>query len=93
MQGFNVASNHFQKLTLVYLEKFFKKKNLPHKEWKFINNGSIYTVDNQYVIHSILSASPAEQELIAESLRELDDHGGDVNTFLKQLAKQSNITH
>ena len=88
-----MASNHFQKLTSIYLKKFFQKKNLPHTEWKFINNGSIYTIDNQRVIRSILSASPAEQALIADSLRELVDQGGDVNVFLKQLARQSHFTH
>ena len=57
------------------------------------NNGSIYTIDNQRVIRSILSASPAEQTLIADSLRQLVDQGGDINVFLKQLARQSHLTH
>jgi len=88
-----VASNHFQKLTLIYLRKFFQKKNLPHQEWKVINNGSVYSIDNQHVIRSILAASAPEQQLIADSLRELDDQNGDINVFLKQLAKQSHFAH
>jgi hypothetical protein len=84
-----MASDYFQKLTSIYLQKFFQKKDLPHQEWKVISNGSVYTIDNKRVIRSILAAKPAEQGLIAESLRELDDHDGDINIFLKQLAKQS----
>jgi hypothetical protein len=88
-----VASNHFQKLTAIYLRKFFQKKNLPRQEWKVINNGSIYSIDSDRVIRSILSATPSEQQMIADSLRELDDQDGDINIFLKQLAKQSHFTH
>lgn len=88
-----MASNHFQKLTSIYLRKFFQKKNLPHEEWKVISNGSVYSIDNQHVIRSILAASAPEQQLIADSLRELDDQGGDINIFLKQLAKQSHFAH
>ena len=88
-----MASNNFKKLTSIYLRKFFQKKNLPNKEWKVINNGSIYSIDSDRVIRSILAASPSEQELIADSLRELDDQDGDINIFLKQLAKQSHFSH
>lgn len=88
-----MASKHFTKLTTIFLTKFFQKKNLPHKEWKIIENGSVYIIDNQRVIRSILEAEPTEQELIADSLRELDDHGGDINVFLKQLSRQSHFMH
>ena len=88
-----MASNHFQKLTSIYLKKFFQKKNLPRQEWKVINNGSIFSIDSDSVIRSILAATPPEQEMIADSLRELDDQDGDINVFLKQLARQSSITH
>jgi len=86
-----MATNHFQKLTSIYLKKFFQKKNLPHQEWKVISNGSVYTIDNKRVIRSILAAEPGQQGLIAESLQELDDQNGDINVFLKQLAKQSHF--
>ena len=86
-----MSSNHFQKLTSIYLRKFFQKKNLPHQEWKVINEGSVHTVDNERVIRSILAADSFEQKLIADSLRELDDQGADINIFLKQLARQSCI--
>jgi len=86
-----MSANHFQKLTSIYLRKFFQKKNLPHQEWKVINKGSVHTVDNECVIRSILAADSSEQKLIADSLRELDDQGADINVFLKQLAKQSYI--
>ena len=88
-----MKSSHFQKLTSIYLKKFFQKKNLPHQEWKVINNGSVYTIDNEHVIRSILAADPSEQKLIADSLQQLDDQGGDINIFLKQLAKQSRFAH
>lgn len=86
-----MEATHFKKLTSSYLKKFFEKKKLPHQEWQVVTNTGIYAVDNDHVIQSILASDPVEQELIADSLRELDEKGVDINVFLQHLAKQSNI--
>ena len=64
---------------------------MPHQEWKVVKEGAVHTVDNECVIRSILAADSNKQQLIADSLRELDDQGADINMFLKQLARQSHI--
>ena len=82
-------NGNFKKLTSKYLFKFFEKKNLPYEQWEVKVNGSIRYIDNQQVIDMILSARPEEQELIVESLRELDSKGKDINLFLRNLAMES----
>ena len=82
-------SGNFKKLTSKYLFKFFEKKNLPYEQWEINVNGYKHYIDNQQVINMILSARPEDQELIVESLRELDAKGKDINLFLKNLAVES----
>ncbi|HEY9051113.1 MAG TPA: hypothetical protein VIQ03_06185 [Gammaproteobacteria bacterium] len=82
-------SGNFKKLTSKYLFKFFEKKNLPYEQWEININGSKHYIDNQQVIDMILSAQPEDQELIVESLRELDAKGKDINLFLRNLAMES----
>ena len=78
----------FSKLTKAYLNKYFKDKNLPYKEWDFIIDGVSYSVNNHYIIDSILKATPEHQQMIAEALYELEEAKQDVNGFLKNLALQ-----
>ncbi len=79
----------FKKLTSKYLFKFFEKKNLPYEQWEIRINGSTHFIDNKQVIEMILAARPEQQELIVESLNELDAKGKDINLFLKNLAMES----
>ena len=78
----------FSKLTSAYINKLFKDKNLPYEEWDIIVDGVSYTVNNHYVIDSILKATPDHQRLIADALFELEEAEQDVNAFLKNLAIQ-----
>ena len=84
-------SDHLEKFTSAFLLKFFKKKNLPYEQWEINVDGETYIVDNSLVIELILKANPSEQEMIAETLIELESQGHDLNVFLKYLAFESNI--
>lgn len=81
--------SNFEKLTSKYLFKFFEKKNLPYEQWEICINGSTHYIDNRQVINMILAAAPEQQELIVESLNELDAKGKDINLFLRNLAMES----
>jgi len=78
----------FSKLTRAYLDRFFKDKNIPYEQWDFIIDGVSHSVNNYYVIDSILKAAPEQQRLIADALFELEDAEQNVNAFLKNLALQ-----
>ena len=82
-----------KKLTSVYLTKFFKNKDLPREEWEIITDGVVKVIDNQSVIHSILTAQPEEQRMLADTLYELESSEQDINQFLKHLAFQTNGLH
>ncbi len=78
-----------KKLTSVYLNKFFKNKNLPQQEWEIITDGVTRVINNQSVIKSILTAEPEEQRILADTLYELESTDQDINQFLKHLASES----
>ena len=86
-------SGNFKKLTSKYLSRFFEKKNLPYEKWEIQVNGATRLIDNRQVINMILEAPPEYQEIIVESLQELDARGKDINVFLKNLARESFSSH
>ena len=87
-QGMKMKQPEFRKLTKAYLNKYFKDKNLPYEEWDFIIDGVNYSVNNHYIIDSILQATPENQRMIADALYELEEANQDINGFLKNLALQ-----
>ena len=74
--------------TQKYLETFFEEKNLPLKNWDIIGkDGEWNNISNEVVIEYILKAPEYEQKKIANKIRKIDFYNGDVNDFLKHLAK------
>ena len=84
-----MSKDHLSKFTSAYLQKFFKKKNLPVEEWEIYIDGQLHVIKNTQIIEQILSASPHEQSALAEALRELDSSNHNINLFLKHLALSS----
>ena len=86
---YKMTKDHLSKFTSAYLNKFFKKKNLPVQQWEVYIDGQLHVINSTQIIEQILSASPDEQIALAEALRELDKKNQDINTFLKHLALSS----
>jgi hypothetical protein len=71
-----------------YLQTFFKEKALPFAAWEIVSSsGTSHMIDSAVVIEAILHAPAEEQQKIAAIIREIDFKNGDVNHFLKHLAK------
>lgn len=71
-----------------YLQTFFKEKDLPFQAWEIeSSSGVTHMIDSEVVIEAVLNAPPEEQEKISAILRQIDFRNGDVNHFLKHLAK------
>jgi len=74
-------------MLIKYLETFFEEKQLPYAYWELIaDTGTPHLIDSNVVIEHIAMASVAEQNKIADVIRKIDFHNGDVNDFLKHLA-------
>ena len=70
-----------------YLEIFFHEKQLPLVSWDLEDNaGNTHYIDSEVVLEHIEISPVAEQEAIADVIRKIDFHNGDVNDFLKHLA-------
>lgn len=82
-------------MLIPYLKTFFDEKNLPPVAWDEddfedvldSNEHNIVHIDNLAVIEYIGNASKAEQKRIATVIRTIDMANGDVNDYLKHLAK------
>lgn len=71
-----------------YLETFFEEKQLPHQSWDIEDeSGTMHYIDSSVVIEALLNAPQSEQEQAADVIRRIDFANGDVNDFLKHLAK------
>jgi hypothetical protein len=71
-----------------YLQVFFKEKDLPFQAWEIeSSSGVVHMIDSEVVIEAVLNAPSEEQEKIAAIIRQIDFKNGDVNHFLKHLAK------
>lgn len=70
-----------------YLETFFAEKQLPPATWELTNDrGTTHWIDSEVVIEHIGRACTAEQNKIADVIRQIDFANGNVNDFLKHLA-------
>jgi len=71
-----------------YLETFFEEKNLPFESWEVIaEDGTPHFIDSDVVVEAILNCPNHEQKKIADVIRRIDFANGNVNDFLKHLAK------
>lgn len=76
-----------------YLETFFNEKNLPHEQWEIEGPGGVMNmIDSDVVIEAIMNAPPDEQDGIADMIRRIDFANGNVNDYLKHLAKGLMVT-
>jgi len=70
-----------------YLKTFFAEKNLPYIEWEIVaEDGMSHFISNVIVIEHIETAPVIEQNKIADVIRKIDFHNGDVNDYLRHLA-------
>jgi hypothetical protein len=70
-----------------YLETFFEEKNLPFESWEIEADGVTHFIDSDVVVEAVLNCPTEEQKKIAEVIRQIDFKNGNVNDFLKHLAK------
>lgn len=71
-----------------YIKRFFDEKEIPYQMFEFVDEyGNNHLIDNEAVIESIKDAHPGYQTPIANQLLKIDFHNGDVNHFLKYVAK------
>lgn len=71
-----------------YLQTFFAEKDLPFQSWEILSSSGVpHMIDSEVVIEAIMNAPEDEQRKIADIIREIDFRNGDVNHFLKHLAK------
>lgn len=76
-------------MSKAYLRTFFEEKQLPFQAWEITaDDGEIHFIDTDVVKETIFNAAaPAEIKTIADTIRRIDFANGDVNHFLKHLAK------
>jgi hypothetical protein len=66
---------------------FFKEKEIPFQQWNITDSkGLDHIISNEVVIKHIKISPESEQRKIADVLRKIDFHNGDVNDFFKHLA-------
>ena len=70
-----------------YLNLFFAEKDIPEKVFiKEDSEGMTHFIPNGCVVEAIASADDDARGKIADTLRKIDFHNGDVNDFLDHLA-------
>ena len=70
-----------------YLKTFFAEKDLDDRLYEVeAPNGDVHFISTEIVIEHIFVASNQEQTKIADIIRKIDFHNGDVHHFLTHLA-------
>jgi hypothetical protein len=69
------------------LEVFFEEKDLPYVLFEIPINGETHFIDNETVIDSISKMPIENQKQIRDKITMIDFHNGNVNDFLKHIAK------
>ena len=70
-----------------YLKTFFAEKNLNDRLYEVeAPNGDVHFISTEIVIEHIFVTSNEEQTKIADIIRKIDFHNGDVHHFLTHLA-------
>lgn len=74
-------------MLIKYLKTFFEEKQLPPVSWELTaDDGTVHFIDSEVVLEHMATASVAEQNKIADVIRQIDFRNGDVNDYLKHLA-------
>jgi len=80
------AYKNFRKGT--YLYNFFAEKDVPDRLFDVQDShGVLHTIPNEVVVEHIALTSGGERKKIEDTLRKIDFANGDVNHFLRFLAK------
>jgi len=70
-----------------YLKTFFTEKDLNDRLYEVeAPNGNVHFIPTEIVIEHIFVASSTEQTKIADIIRKIDFHNGDIHHFLTHLA-------
>ena len=69
------------------LKDYFEEKELPYELFEIASNGEIHLIDNETVIKRIGNMPIEIQKKIRNKITEIDFMNGDVNDFLKYVAK------
>lgn len=70
-----------------YLQTFFEEKEIRFEAWEIETNEETHFIDTDVVIEAIQQAPEQEQAFIADTLRKIDFHNGNVNHYLHHLAQ------
>lgn len=70
-----------------WFETFLEEKGLPFQAWEIEHAGVTHIIDSTVVIEAILTAPHHEQAAIKNMIVRIDFVNGDVNDYLKHLAK------
>lgn len=72
---------------MTYLKRFFEEKEIKDVTWAIQIGENIHYIDNETIIKLILNAPKHEQTKIANTLRKIDFHNGDILHYLKFLGE------
>lgn len=74
--------------TADYLNRFFEEKQIPNVNYEIADvDGFVHLFDNTVLIDRIKNTCEAEQNQIANVLRQIDFRNGSVQHFLNYLAE------
>jgi len=77
-----------------YLKTFFAEKDLNDRLYEVESpNGDVHFISTEIVIEHIFAASSDEQTKIADIIRKIDFHNGDIHHFLTHLATALAANH
>ena len=70
------------------LEKFFEEKDLQEVVWEIEGNNSLHILSNEIVIDFIMDLPEGKnKDKIRKNLSRIDFKNGNINNFLKHIAK------
>ena len=69
------------------LKTYFEEKEIPYEVFEIENNGELHLIDNEMIIESIGNMPIAIQKKIRDKITAIDFMNGDINDFLKYIAK------
>jgi len=69
------------------LKTYFEEKEIPYEVFEIENNGELHLIDNEMIIESIGNMPIAIQKKISNKITAIDFMNGDINDFLKYIAK------
>jgi delta-aminolevulinic acid dehydratase/porphobilinogen synthase len=75
------------KMPTKYLRDFFAEKDIEAKTFeKNGRDGTFHSIPNEVVVEHMTKVSASEAKALADILRRIDFHNGDVNHFLEHLS-------